>query len=67
MTPAYAVVSMGSAAGHDRAYAVWAYDMDKPRAQRPDLPQGQVIGLVGVYSSRPAAMLAAENAIDGGA
>lgn len=52
MTLAYGVVGFDyRAIRNAKSFAVWAYDLDRPRRQSPGLPQGSVVELVGVYST----------------
>lgn len=60
MRIAYGIVKMKSAADIGAASCVvWAYDLDRPRAQRADLPQGAVVDMVGVYANVDEAVAAA--------
>lgn len=61
MKLAYGIVRMKSTRerGGGRC-VVWAYDLDRPRQQRADLPQGKVVDFVGVYDKVDDALAATE-------
>jgi hypothetical protein len=54
----FAIIPMSSGRGtRGTSYAVWEYDLTKPRVQRRDLPQGEVVRLVGSYRNASEAIL----------